>query len=145
MYQVALGDLSSSLKAPAFPKMFAGMIPSQEDLFATFSPTFASPNVSSRLSLTAPTWCTPELIRVAVEIDMPRRTKGQKEKLLRSAFRLAEEQGARSWQLRLATSIARLKQEEDDASSMRAVLEPTLALFKQGHQTRDWKIAAELV
>jgi hypothetical protein len=70
MYQVALGDLSSPLKAPAFPKMFAEMIPSQEDLFATFSPTFASPRLSARPSPTAPTWCTAELMRVDAETDI---------------------------------------------------------------------------
>jgi tetratricopeptide (TPR) repeat protein len=31
MYQVALGDLTISLDPPAFPKLFAEMIPSQED------------------------------------------------------------------------------------------------------------------
>jgi hypothetical protein len=63
---------------------------------------------------------------------------------LRSAYDIAEGQGARSWQLRLATSIARLKQDNDDACSAREVLEPVLASFKQGHQTADWKIASQL-
>jgi predicted ATPase/DNA-binding winged helix-turn-helix (wHTH) protein len=145
MYQVALGDLDSGSNTPAFASLFAKMIPSQQDLFATFSLNFASPDLFVRPSSPAPAWCTAELMRIDAETDAPRRTKGQKEHLLRKAYRLAEEQGARSWQLRLATSIARLKQEEDDASSMRTILEPVLASFKQGYQTRDWKIAAELV
>ena len=145
MYQVALGDLGSSLGTPAFPSLFVKMIPSQEDLFATFGPVFANPSLFARSPPPTPTWCTAELMRVDAEIDLPRRARGQKELLLLGAYSLAEEQGARSWQLRLATSIARLKQEEDDAPSVRTILEPVLALFKQGFQTQDWIAAAELV
>jgi hypothetical protein len=84
-------------------------------------------------------------MRIDAEIDRPHRVKGQKEFLLRRAYEVAEAQGARSWQLRLATSIAHLKRNEDDAPSAREVLEPVLALFKQGHQTTDLKIASELI
>jgi predicted ATPase/DNA-binding winged helix-turn-helix (wHTH) protein len=145
MYQIAIGDLEMSLNSPALPKLFAEMIPSQEDLFATFSPAFASSRLLARPPPGSPTWCTAELMRIDAEFDRPRRAKGQKEYLLRRAYDVAESQGARSWQLRLATSIAQLKQNEDDAPSAREVLEPVLASFKQGHQTTDWKIASQLV
>jgi predicted ATPase/DNA-binding winged helix-turn-helix (wHTH) protein len=145
MYQIAIGDLEMSLNSPALPKLFGEMIPSQEDLFATFSPAFASSRLLARTPPGSPTWCTAELMRIDAEIDQPRRTKNQKEFLLRSAYDVAEGQGARSWQLRLATSIARLKQDEDDPSSAREILEPVLASFKQGHQTTDLKIAFQLV
>lgn len=143
MYQVALGDLRMP-SPPAFPKLFAEMIPAQEDLFATFSPVFASPRLFTRPPPGTPSWCTAELLRVDAEVDRPRRAKDQKEFLLRRAYGLAEGQGARSWQLRLATSIARQRQSEDDVSSAREVLEPILASFKQGHLTADWKIASQL-
>jgi predicted ATPase/DNA-binding winged helix-turn-helix (wHTH) protein len=143
MYQVALGDLTTTLNPPAFPKLFAEMIPAQEDLFATFSPMFASSRLFTRPPPGTPTWCTAELLRVDAEIDRPRRAKDQREFLLRRAYGLAEGQGARSWQLRLATSIARQRQSENDVSSAREVLEPILASFKQGHSTADWKIASQ--
>jgi predicted ATPase/DNA-binding winged helix-turn-helix (wHTH) protein len=145
MYRIAIGDLEMAQHSPAFPKLFAEMIPSQEDLFATFSPTFASTRLLARSPPGSPTWCTAELMRIDAEIDRPHRVKGQKEFLLRRAYEVAEAQGARSWQLRLATSIAHLKRNEDDAPSAREVLEPVLALFKQGHQTTDLKIASELI
>jgi predicted ATPase/DNA-binding winged helix-turn-helix (wHTH) protein len=145
MYQIALGDLEMCLNPPAFPKLFAEMIPSQEDLFATFNRVFASSRLLARPAPASATWCTAELMRIDAEIDRPHRAKGQKEFLLRRAYAIAESQGARSWQLRLATSIAHLKQNEDDAPSAREVLEPVLAWFKQGHQTMDWKDASQLI
>jgi len=145
MYRVALGDLNTSPNPSAFSRLFAEMIPSQEDLFATFSPAFASPRLLARPPTGTPTWCTAELLRIDAETDRSRRAKDQKEALLLSAYDIAQGQGARSWQLRLATSIARLKQADDDAFSAREVLEPVLASFKQGRQTRDWKIASQLV
>ena len=105
---------------------------------------FASSKLFARPPPGTPTWCTAELLRVDVEIDLARRARDQKEFLLRRAYGLAEGQGARSWQLRLATSIARHRQNDDDASSAREVLEPILASFKQGHLTADWKTASRL-
>lgn len=145
MYRVALDDLNMPQNSPAIPELYAEMIPAQEDLFATFGPSLASPKIFTRLSGGTPTWCTPELMRMDAEIDQPRRTTDQKEDLLRSAYSLSELQGARSWQLRSAISIARLKRNQDDAASGRKILEPVFSSFKQGHQTTDWKIASQLV
>lgn len=67
------------------------------------------------------------------------------EAALRVALDLAREQGARSWQLRAATALARLAAEQDDRAGARELLAPLLAGFSEGHDTADLRAAAALL
>jgi hypothetical protein len=60
--------------------------------------------------------------------------------LLRS-LELAKRQDAKAWELRTATSLALLYLRSCRSREARAVLEPTLSYFKQGHDTRDFQVA----
>ena len=51
------------------------------------------------------------------------------------ALAVAERQGARSWQLRAAISLARLLQERDKRGEALALLEPVLESFEEGRET----------
>jgi hypothetical protein len=74
---------------------------------------------------------------------------GEQRQLARSAFQLAFDvartQGALSWQLRAAMALARLAAAEQGAAAARAVLEPVLAGFTEGHATADLQQAAALL
>jgi predicted ATPase len=77
-------------------------------------------------------WCEPELMRLSAEIDLRagNSTRERAAGRLRTAMELARGQSARSFQLRAATSLARVT---GDASALKACL----ARFGEGHATRD--------
>lgn len=54
-----------------------------------------------------------------------------------TALEHARRQGAKSWELRAATSLARLWQREGRADDARALLAPVHAWFTEGHETLD--------
>jgi hypothetical protein len=111
------------------------MIPAQRDLFATFSPAFAGGDIRRR-ALLPPCWCFPELMRLAVEVT-PTEKGGETDiRVLRKADVLASNQGALSWRLRIATTLARLYLARDEGSETRAALEPVCERFKQGFSRR---------
>jgi len=50
-----------------------------------------------------------------------------------------------SWRLRIATTLARRYLARGEGSKARAALAPVYEEFKQGFQTRDLQLAAELL
>jgi hypothetical protein len=64
--------------------------------------------------------------------------------LLRS-LALAKRQDAKAWELRAATSLALLYLRSSRSREARAVLEPALEQFKQGHDTRDVQAAINVL
>jgi DNA-binding SARP family transcriptional activator len=60
------------------------------------------------------------------------------------ALAIAREQSARTFELRIATSLARLWQFEDPQSASQ-LLSTTCAHFTEGHQTPDWQEAQSLL
>lgn len=63
---------------------------------------------------------------------------------LRRAIALAHQQSALSWELRAATSLARLKADRGEANAA-SVLAPVLARFTEGFETGDLRDAAALL
>ncbi len=141
MYRVLLDQPGDALGAN---ELLGGMIPAQRDLFATLSPAFAGDDIRQRVQQ-PPCWCSPELMRVAVEITPIQKTRETDIRLLHKADLLASNQGALSWRLRIATTLARLYLAHDEGSAARAALEPVYERFKQGFQTRDLQVAAALL
>ena len=141
MYRVLLDQPAD---AHAANELVRRMIPAQRDIFATLSPVFAGDDIRQR-ALRRPCWCSPELMRVAVEVR-PAQELGETDiRLLRKADLLATRQGALSWRLRIATTLARRYLAQDEGSKARAALAPVYEGFKQGFQTRDLQLAAELL
>jgi predicted ATPase/DNA-binding winged helix-turn-helix (wHTH) protein len=93
-------------------------------------------------------WCLPELLRVRGELlanDGGEAGTIAAERELRSAVDMAHRQGALSWELRAATSLARLHRERRRDAEAREMLEATLQRFTEGFRTADLVAAAALL
>jgi predicted ATPase/DNA-binding winged helix-turn-helix (wHTH) protein len=88
-------------------------------------------------------WCIAELCRIKGELvllDKPRGTVAA-EGHFQDGLRWAREQGSLSWELRCATSLARLWQEQGQSKKARALLAPVYDRFKEGFATEDLQAA----
>jgi predicted ATPase len=93
-------------------------------------------------------WCLPELFRIRAELTLrsPAATaRHMAETDLRKAIDLAVSQGARSWQLRAATSLAKIWHGEGRLSEARELLLPICDWFTEGFATPDFMAAKALV
>jgi predicted ATPase len=70
---------------------------------------------------------------------------GEAERLLRRALRVARSQRAKSLELRAATSLSRLWQQQGRGEHARALLEPIYGAFTEGFRTRDLREARALL
>ncbi len=67
------------------------------------------------------------------------------EKLLQHALEVAREQQAKSFELRAATSLARLWQSQGRGAEVQALLTPIYEGFSEGFETRDLTEAKALL
>jgi predicted ATPase len=67
------------------------------------------------------------------------------ERWLCRALRTAQKQGARLWEVRAATSIARLWHDQGKRTDARDLLAPIYGCFTEGFDTRDLKEAGALL
>lgn len=79
-------------------------------------------------------WCTAEILRVRAEAQTDTRTR---ETLLLEALGVAHQHGALAWELRSATSLARLWQRQGRTQAARELLSSVYAQFSEGFATRD--------
>lgn len=86
-------------------------------------------------------WCLPELIRVRGELLAQRGERREPEALFRQALEMAGEQGALSWQLRAAVSLARLHMRGGAMGDAPDLLAGLLARFSGGEGTTDIRAA----
>ncbi len=61
------------------------------------------------------------------------------------AIEIAQKQQAKSWELRAATSLARLWKEQGKRQEARQLLEPVYSWFTEGHDTADLQDAKALL
>jgi predicted ATPase/DNA-binding winged helix-turn-helix (wHTH) protein len=93
-------------------------------------------------------WCLPELMRIWSEIVIAQDHHGgdSAERQLRRALHLARAQGARSWELRTAISLAKyLKSRGGRQHESRTILGSVFEQFTEGFATADVKAAANLL
>jgi predicted ATPase len=92
-------------------------------------------------------WFEAEVHRVAGDIAlMSRRLHAAKaEAHFERAIAIAREQKAKSWELRVAVSMARLWRDQDKRTEARDLLVPIYAWFSEGFDTPDLKEAKGLV
>ena len=83
-------------------------------------------------------WCLPELLRIKGELL-------QSEDHCRQALDLAHRQGALSWELRAATSLARLWKQGGKTAEAIELLTSVYDRFTEGFETADLRTAYALI
>jgi predicted ATPase len=93
-------------------------------------------------------WCLAELLRVKGGLLQQAGAPGAAalaEDHFRRALGWARRQGAMSWELRTATSLARLWRDRGRADAARRLLRPVYDRFTEGFETADLKAAEALI
>jgi predicted ATPase/DNA-binding winged helix-turn-helix (wHTH) protein len=91
-------------------------------------------------------WYLPELIRIKGELMLKSaRHSGDAEPRFREAMDIAAQQGARFWQLRCATSLARLMIGDGRHAEAKSALDTVCGTFAEGADIADMRIARDLV
>ncbi len=91
------------------------------------------------------TWCLAELLRIKASIRLNLGRTTEAEALLARAIAVARDTGALSWQLRLATDLARLLTSETRHQEAYDRLAPVVKAFTEGAWTRDRGAASRLL
>jgi predicted ATPase len=88
-------------------------------------------------------WYEAEVNRIAGEIALksPEPNAGKAEAHFERALAVARQQQAKSWELRAATSLARLWRSQGKVEQARELLAPVYGWFTEGFDTRDLKEA----
>jgi predicted ATPase len=93
-------------------------------------------------------WLTPELLRVKGELLLLQGAPGAPaaaEDHFRQAHEWARRQGALSWELRAATSRARLLRDQGHPADAMSALQPVYDRFTEGFDTTDLITATRLL
>jgi predicted ATPase len=92
-------------------------------------------------------WCEAEVYRMAGEIAMlsSELDTAKAEAHFERALAVARQQQAKSWELRAATSMARLWRDQGKRQQARELLAPVYGWFTEGFDTRDLKEAKALL
>src|SRR5208282_2623 len=104
--------------------------------------------VIARSDRTEELWAMAELVRVKGELLLLQGAPGAAvaaEDHFRQALDWARRQGALSWELRAATSLARLLRDQGRPAEGMALLQPVYDRFSEGFDTADLKTAKALL
>jgi predicted ATPase len=97
------------------------------------------------IEATGECWAQAELCRVEGEVEAALSRQGEVETAFRRALEISRAKGAKSWELRAATSLARLWAKRGDRQAGLDLLQPVHAWFTEGHDTPDLKDAKALL
>jgi predicted ATPase len=99
----------------------------------------------TRVDETGERWFEPELHRLGGQALLLADRPTEAEASFRKALSVAQAQGARLWELRGATSLARLWAEQGRRHEARHLLAPVYGWFTEGFDTADLKEAKGLL
>jgi predicted ATPase len=101
----------------------------------------------ARVNQTGERWFEAELHRLKGEAVLARSSgrAAEAEACYEHALTVARDQGARLWELRAATSLARLWRDQGRRAKARDLLTPVYGWFTEGFDTADLKSAKELL
>lgn len=102
----------------------------------------------SRAERTGELWEMPELLRIKGELLLMQNAPGAAtaaEGQIQRALDLAQRQAALSWELRAATSMARLLSHQGRSAGGRQMLLPVYRRLTEGFETADLQSARELL
>jgi predicted ATPase len=123
------------------------LTPGHHETLVTFDASCTNETVIARAEQGFAGWCAPEIFRArAVTMLRTRQAPPDEvEAALQSSLTLARQQGALSWELRAAFSLAQLWAEQNRAINARDVLNAVIARFSEGYGTADLIAAKKLV
>ena len=93
-------------------------------------------------------WCTPELLRIKAAVILQMETDGavaMAEAGFLESIRLAQSQEALAWELRTATSLARLWRELGKIDEAYELISTVHSRFREGYKTDDLRAAKSLL
>jgi predicted ATPase len=90
-------------------------------------------------------WFAAELYRHKGQLLLRQGRSEAAEELYRKALGIAREQEAKLWELRAATSLARLRRDQGRRAEAHDLLAPIFAWFTEGFATPDLKDAKALL
>jgi predicted ATPase len=99
----------------------------------------------ARVGETGERWFEAELYRLHGEVLLHLPEPDQAEAALSQALVSARQHGTKLWELRAATSLARLWRDQGRRTAARELLAPVYAWFTEGFETRDLKDAKALL
>ncbi len=118
------------------------------ETFVTFSPAWLTPEAASREKQGASGWCGPEMRRAQGEWLLAQRAPDaaiEAAGLFHEALQMARRQGAWSWELRAATSLARLWKSDERAHAAHDLLAEVLSRCECRRGTADLTAATTLL
>jgi predicted ATPase/DNA-binding winged helix-turn-helix (wHTH) protein len=122
--------------------------PIYSDLLSTLREDLSGPATIARAEAGEAGWCTAEILRVKgikiLKHGGANAAETAEVALLRS-LDIALQQGAHAWELRTATSLARLWRDQGKPQRARELLSPVYGWFTEGFDTRDLKEAKALL
>ena len=119
-----------------------------QDIAVTLRSDFVSPAQIERARSGAAGWCSAEILRADAETLLARNEPSLEEAAeaqLLAALDIARRHQALAWELRSATSLARLWQRQGQAQAAQALLGPVYRRFTEGFQTPDLLEAGALL
>jgi predicted ATPase/DNA-binding winged helix-turn-helix (wHTH) protein len=121
--------------------------PLHQESLATLNEGLATPEAIVRAESGLAGWCAAELLRVKAEtlLGERRANAAAAEKLLRRSLDIAVRQGALSWELRTATSLARLWHVQRRTPQAQRLLASVYARFTEGFESTDLVKARSLL
>jgi len=113
--------------------------PVHQENLATLHESLATKEVIARAENGLAGWCAAELLRVKAEVLLKEGDgdAATAEKALRRSLDIAGEQGALSWELRTATSLARLWHAQRRTPEAHTLLASVHARFTEGFESTD--------
>jgi len=102
----------------------------------------------SESEATGARWYVAEQLRVKGEVTLlggAPNAVAHAESCFRQALERSRQQGALSWELRAATSLARLRQQQGRIAEALAVIQPVFERFTEGFGTADLRAASTLI
>jgi predicted ATPase/DNA-binding winged helix-turn-helix (wHTH) protein len=138
------GEADELTAAYVEPRVQYATVAALEEIIKHSSPSLPFPD---EIPCDAP-WSLPEVLRVDAEILLRRDESGavsDAETRLQRSLELAREQGALSWELRTALSLARLRMRRHRPGDARDLLAPIYEKFTEGFETSDLRLARGLL
>lgn len=123
-------------RAPAIPPADSGLV---REIMVTLDPGFVDDALLERAQSGAAGWSTAEILRARAERLLVAESPchHSAESALQQSLAIARTQGALAWELRSATSLARLWQRQSRYGEALELLTPIYQRFTEGYATPD--------